>query len=91
MTAKKVAIMVDEMYQVLEVWFPYYRLKEAGLEVNFVAAEAKKQYHSKEGYPCISEVAAAGADAGDYDCIVVPGGFYLSWRMAVVQHPCFQG
>ena len=35
--------MVDEMYQVLEVWFPYYRLKEAGLEVNFVAAEAKKQ------------------------------------------------
>jgi len=56
---KKAAIMVDEMYQVLEVWFPYYRLKEAGLEVNFVAAEAKKQYHSKEGYPCISEIAAA--------------------------------
>ena len=51
MAAKKVAIMVDEMYQVLEVWFPYYRLKEAGLEVNFVAAEAKKEYHSKEGYP----------------------------------------
>jgi len=72
---KKAAIMVDEMYQVLEVWFPYYRLKEAGLEVNFVAAEAKKQYHSKEGYPCISEIAAARADAGDYDCIVIPGGF----------------
>ena len=47
MADKKVAIMVDEMYQVLEVWFPYYRFKEAGLEMNFVAAEAKKQYHSK--------------------------------------------
>ena len=75
MAAKKIAIMVDEMYQVLEVWYPYYRLKEAGLEVNFVAAEANKEYHSKEGYPCVSEVAAGEADAGDYDCMVVPGGF----------------
>jgi protease I len=75
MSAKKIAIMVDEMYQVLEVWYPYYRFIEAGLEVNLVAAEAKRQYHSKEGYPCVSEVAAAGADAGDYDCMLVPGGF----------------
>ena len=75
MAAKKVAIMVDEMYQVLEVWYPYYRFVEAGREVNLVAAEAKKQYHSKEGYPCVSEIAAAQADADDYDCMVVPGGF----------------
>jgi protease I len=75
MAAKKVAIMVDEMYQVIEVWYPYYRFVEAGLEVNLVAAEAKKQYHSKEGYPCVSEIAAGRANAGDYDCLVVPGGF----------------
>ncbi len=75
MAAKKVAIMVDEMYQVIEVWYPYYRFIEAGLEVNLVAAEAKKQYHSKEGYPCVSEIAAGLARAGDYDCLVVPGGF----------------
>jgi protease I len=67
--------MVDEMYQVIEVWYPYYRFVEAGLEVNLVAAEAKKQYHSKEGYPCVSEIAAGRANAGDYDCLVVPGGF----------------
>jgi protease I len=75
MAAKKVAILVDEMYQVLEVWYPYYRFKEAGLKVNFVAAEAKREYHSKEGYPCVSEIAAAQADVGDYDCMLVPGGF----------------
>ncbi|MHC4352182.1 MAG: type 1 glutamine amidotransferase domain-containing protein [Planctomycetota bacterium] len=75
MAAKKVAILVDEMYQVLEVWYPYYRFVEAGLEVNLVAAEANKQYHSKEGYPCVSEIAAGEAGAGDYDCMVVPGGF----------------
>ena len=75
MSSKKVAIMVDEMYQVIEVWYPYYRLKEAGCEVYFVAAEAKKQYHSKEGYPCVSDVAAGRAGAGDFDCMIVPGGF----------------
>ena len=73
--AAKVAIMVDEMYQVLEVWYPYYRLKEAGLEVNWVAAEAKKKYHSKEGYPCVSGVSAKEVNASDYDCMIVPGGF----------------
>ena len=75
MAAKKVAILVDEMYQVLEVWYPYYRFLEADFQVNLVAAEAKKEYHSKEGYPCVSEIAAAQADAGDYACMLVPGGF----------------
>jgi protease I len=75
MAVKKVAILVDEMYQVLEVWYPYYRFLEADIQVNLVAAEAKKEYHSKEGYPCVSEIAAAQADAGDYDCMLVPGGF----------------
>jgi len=65
MPAKRVAVMVDEMYQVLEVWYPYYRLKEAGFAVNLVAAEANKQYHSKEGYPCTSDTAAGGANALD--------------------------
>ena len=75
MSVKKIAILVDEMYQVLEVWYPYYRFLEAGLEVNLVAAEAKKSYPSKEGYPCVSQIAAAKATAADYDCLLVPGGF----------------
>ena len=75
MAAKKIAIMVDEMYQVLEAWFPYYRFVEAGIKVNFVAAEAKKEYHSKEGYPCVSDIAAKDAGPDDYDCMIVPGGF----------------
>jgi protease I len=75
MAVRRVAIMVDEMYQVLEIWFPYYRLKEEGIEVNLIAAEANKEYHSKEGYPCVSQIAARDASANDYDCMIVPGGF----------------
>jgi protease I len=75
MATQRVAIMVDEMYQVLEVWYPYYRLKEAGVEIDLVAAEAKRQYHSKEGYPCVSDISVNDAKAGDYDAMVIPGGF----------------
>lgn len=88
MAAKKTAVLVDQMYQVLEVWYPYYRLIEAGLKVDFVAAEAKKEYPSKEGYPCISDVAAKDAIAGDYDCLIVPGGYapdYMRRSGAVIE------
>ncbi|HEX42270.1 MAG TPA: type 1 glutamine amidotransferase [Phycisphaerales bacterium] len=75
MRKKRVAIMVDQMYQVLEVWYPYYRLKEQGVDVDLVAAEARTSYPSKEGYPCVSDVAARDADPGAYDAMIVPGGF----------------
>ena len=75
MSAKRIAVMVDQMYQVLEVWYPYYRLKEAGFAVDLVAGEAGKEYPSKEGYPCVSDRAAGGLKAADYACMVVPGGF----------------
>jgi protease I len=72
---KKIAIMVAEQYQVLEVWYPYYRLVEAGFDCDFVAAEANRDYPSKEGYPCRSTVAAKNAKTADYDCMIIPGGF----------------
>jgi protease I len=72
---KKVAIMLAEQYQVLEVWYPYYRLKEAGIDCDFIAAEANREYPSKEGYPCRSTLAAKNARIEDYSCMIVPGGF----------------
>ena len=75
MKTKKIALMVDQMYQTLEVWYPYYRLIEEGFDVRFIAAEADKTYPSKEGYPCVSHFAAGKANADEYDCMVVPGGF----------------
>ncbi len=67
--------MLAEQYQVTEIWYPYYRLKEAGFDCDFVAAEANKDYPSKEGYPCKSTVAAKNARIEDYSCMIVPGGF----------------
>ncbi|NLW87707.1 MAG: type 1 glutamine amidotransferase [Planctomycetes bacterium] len=72
---KKIAIMLDQQYQEIEVWHPYYRLKEEGATVDFVAPKAGATYLSKLGYPCVSTVAAADVSGGDYDAVVVPGGW----------------
>jgi len=29
---KRIAILVDQAYQEMEVWYPYYRFQEAGAE-----------------------------------------------------------
>lgn len=72
---KRIAIFVDQQYQEMEVWYPYYRLVEAGAEVHLVAAEAGKTYPSKTGYPCTSHKSYADLKAADYDGVIAPGGF----------------
>ena len=71
---KKVAILAENMYQEMELWVPYYRLKEEGAEVKVVGPE-KKTYTSKLGYPVNADVAAAEVSSKDFDGVVIPGGY----------------
>src|SRR5262245_50204183 len=61
--------------QALEVWYPVYRLKEAGCKVTLVGPEAGQTYPSKLGYPAKSDQAAKDVSAADFDAVVIPGGF----------------
>ncbi|HKJ67811.1 MAG TPA: type 1 glutamine amidotransferase domain-containing protein [bacterium] len=72
---KRVAILAADLYEDPELWYPYYRLREAGAEVSLVGPEANKTYDSKHGYPVTTELAAADASPEDFDGIVVPGGY----------------
>ena len=72
---KRVALLVDNMYQEMEVWYPLYRLREAGVEVVTIGATAGQTYTSKLGYPCKADKSYDQANAADYDGVVVPGGF----------------
>ena len=72
---KKIAILVDNLYQEMEVWYPYYRLQEAGAEIVTVGAAAGATYTSKLGYPVKCAVSYDDVHAQDFDGVVVPGGF----------------
>jgi protease I len=71
---KKIAVLVEDYYQVLEVWYPYLRLREEGIETVLVGT-GKKEYKSKEGYPAVPEVAIDDVKPSDYDGVVIPGGY----------------
>lgn len=72
---KRVAVLIEQQYQEMEVWYPVYRLKEAGCEVVMVGPEAGKSYPSKLGYPAVADASAKDVSADKFHAIVVPGGF----------------
>ena len=72
---KRAAVLVEQQYQELEVWYPLYRLREAGCQVTVVGPEAGQTYPSKLGYPVKSDRAARDVSADDFDLLVIPGGF----------------
>jgi protease I len=72
---RKIAVLVDQIYQEMEVWYPLYRLREAGADVVTLGAEAGKSYPSKLGYPCVADECWNDVKADDFDGVVIPGGF----------------
>jgi protease I len=71
----RACVLVEQQYQEMEVWYPVYRLREAGAKVTLVGPEAGQSYPSKLGYPAKSDRAAKDVKADDFDVLVIPGGF----------------
>ena len=72
---KRVAILAENMYQEMELWVPYFRLKEEGAEVRVIGAGGAKSYASKHGYPVSVDVQADAVSAVEFDAVVIPGGY----------------
>jgi len=71
---KRVAVLVENLYQELEVWYPVLRMREAGAEVTIVGTGAPV-YSSKYGYEVRADKSAEQVDAADLDAIIIPGGY----------------
>jgi len=76
---KKIAVLVEDYYQILEVWYPYLRLREEGFETVLVGTGRAREYKSKEGYPAPEELSIKDTDPKDFDGVVIPGGYAPDW------------
>jgi protease I len=71
----RVALLIEDEYQILEGWYPLLRLQAAGAQVTVIGSGVKKSYDSKEHYPMDVDLDASAARPEDFDAVIVPGGF----------------
>ncbi|MDR3073649.1 MAG: type 1 glutamine amidotransferase [Deltaproteobacteria bacterium] len=72
---KKIALLIESLYNEHEFWYPKYRLLEAGAAVVAAGTEAGRTYESKIGFPAKSDIAFADLREDAFDGVVIPGGY----------------
>jgi protease I len=85
--SKKILILTGDAAEVLEVYYPYFRLLEEGYEA-VIASPSKKVLHTvvhdfvegwetyteKPGHQLPSHIAFADVDPSEYAGVIIPGG-----------------
>jgi len=72
---KTIAVLVEDQYQDLEVWYPILRLREEGAKVIVVGSGTKKVYRSKHGYEVEADAEASEVKPENIDAVIIPGGY----------------
>ena len=72
---KRLIVFAEDMYDVIELWVPYYRMLETGAEVKIVGSGSAMTYNSKHGYQVTVHAAASEISPNEVDGIIIPGGF----------------
>ena len=75
LSGKRVAVLVEDLYQELEFWYPVLRLREAGAQVTVVGPKAGETYKSKLGYAARADRGADEVSPQEFDAVVIPGGY----------------
>jgi protease I len=74
LNGKHVAVLAEDLYEDLELWYPVHRFREAGAKVTVVGGGARV-YSSKHGYPVTPDATAEKVNAADFDAVIIPGGY----------------
>jgi len=71
---KRIAILLEELYDEFEFWYPKMRLEEEGAEVMAIAPE-EKEYRGKKAFPAKADISIEHAKPEDFDGVLIPGGY----------------
>lgn len=72
---RRIAILIEDLFDDKELIYPYYRMQEAGFTVDFIGSMGNHMYKSKFGMPIKSDLASKDISATDYEAVIIPGGF----------------
>lgn len=72
---RKIVAVVEDLYNDLEHWYPVYRMREEGAQVDIAGPEAHSTYKGQNGIPANTDIAFSDINANDYDGLLIPGGW----------------
>lgn len=71
----RVAVLVDDMFEDDEFQVPYDRLRGAGHDVVVVGLDQRKELTALHGRKVTTDKSVADVSAGEFDAVVIPGGY----------------
>jgi protease I len=71
---RNIGILVEDLYNDREVWYPYYRMIEEGAKVACIGPR-KDTYKGKNEIPVQADLSIQEATADEFDALIIPGGF----------------
>ncbi len=73
-SSKRAVVLTADQFEDMEVYFPIFRLLEAGWHVD-IAAPKMQMIIGEHGYPIEPTITIDGVDPNQYDLLLIPGGF----------------
>jgi protease I len=71
----RIACLVADEFEDLELWYPVIRCREEGAGVDLIGDRRGAVYTGKYGVPATADLGFAEADPGRYEALLVPGGW----------------
>ncbi len=75
MAPKKIALFVEDNYNDLEFWYPYYRMKEEGYQVSIIGTGNREKFTSKQGLVAQINLSSSQVNTAEFDAVIIPGGY----------------
>ncbi len=74
LTGKNIALFVADIFEDLEFWYPYYRLREEGADI-VVVGPKRDSYTGKRGLPAHADQAIEAVKPDEFHALIIPGGY----------------
>lgn len=71
---KNIAVFIENMYEDLEFWYPYLRMKEAEASVCIIGPKVE-EYTGKNGLKVKSDQSIIGVKPQEFNALIIPGGY----------------
>jgi protease I len=71
---RRIGVLVEDLFEDLELWYPVIRLREAGAGVMLIGT-GKDSYRGKHGLAADAHASARSVQPADLDALVIPGGY----------------